>query len=534
MITSFERQSVVHQFPVTGTLASQSTVLLQFFVARILTTWRLSAKGKRESWDNTKAHFSVAGNARTAEFNEWFWRLQDVESNHSGRLFHVSSQPVMIPSSRSLLSRDKRLPLDTWNQFRLQENVVGNQFSTFDSPRDYHSICRRAKNREAVPEAERTKTIHISDDTFATKPLTTSSTMLVELQQNYVVGQQRQQISELQFYKCPNPQSVTTCSDFPSDARLWINEVEVVDSFFLEQDFPNLEMLDAKIACAPNKIIQKSQFKKKVFLEEQKAPKEDLLLRGRQIAFMIYVYFRVTGFHDAVLDYTDLFSVTLHDDNIQEFDTRWNEVLLSMSKIPSHDILESLYKLRIRESDQLKTVLELYDLENHQKISVPIYQKLKTMVKRSTVQKLRLRNFDARHGRIESGTVVKSRKGLVGFEGGKGTCYQWKEKGQCFQGDRCSFLHETQDCAQKPEHTAATPSEPTVSRGWSVSRKRSIRGEGNHGSILRQPCRYHLKGTCTRTPCEYWHAPECQFCKSENGLYGWRQVSVSALQGTTT
>ena len=49
-----------------------------------------------------------------------------------------------------------------------------------------------------------------------------------------------------------------------------------------------------------------------------------------------------------------LFSVTLHDDNIQEFDTRWNEVLLSMSKTPSDDILESLYKLRIRGSAQLK------------------------------------------------------------------------------------------------------------------------------------------------------------------------------------
>ena len=28
--------------------------------------------------------------------------FQDVESNYSGRLFHFSSQPVMIPSSRSL------------------------------------------------------------------------------------------------------------------------------------------------------------------------------------------------------------------------------------------------------------------------------------------------------------------------------------------------------------------------------------------------------------------------------------------------
>ena len=49
--------------------------------------------------------------------------FQDVESNNRGRLSHVSSQPAMIPSSRSMLLRDKRLPLDTWNQSGLQENV---------------------------------------------------------------------------------------------------------------------------------------------------------------------------------------------------------------------------------------------------------------------------------------------------------------------------------------------------------------------------------------------------------------------------
>ena len=120
------------------------------------------------------------------------------------------------------------------------------------------------------------------------------------------------------------------------------------------KNFPKFELLDAKIASALNKIIQNSQFKKKVSLEEQKAQKEDRFLRGGQIAFMIYEYFRVTGTHDTVSDYTDLFSVHLRDDNVQEFDTSWDEVLLSVSKIPSDDVLESLFKFRIREFDQLK------------------------------------------------------------------------------------------------------------------------------------------------------------------------------------
>ena len=85
---------------------------------------------------------------------------------------------------------------------------------------------------------------------------------------------------------------------------------------------PNFDLLDAKIASALNKIIQNTRFEKKVSLEEMKAHKEDRFLRGRQIAFMIYDYFRVVGAHDTVLDSADLFSVTLHDDNVQEFDTR--------------------------------------------------------------------------------------------------------------------------------------------------------------------------------------------------------------------
>ena len=42
------------------------------------------------------------------------------------------------------------------------------------------------------------------------------------------------------------------------------------------------------------------------------------------------------------------------------------------------------------------------------------------MVKRGKDQKLRFRNFDARHGKIESAAVVKNRKGIIGVDGGKG------------------------------------------------------------------------------------------------------------------
>ena len=95
--------------------------------------------------------------------------------------------------------------------------------------------------------------------------------------------------------------------------------------------------------------------------------KQDRFLRGRQIACLIYEYFRVTGAHDSVENYADLITIRLRNDDIQEFDSKWDGILLSTMKIPSDDILEGLFKLRTRESEKLKTVLELYDLEIHQK-----------------------------------------------------------------------------------------------------------------------------------------------------------------------
>ena len=60
--------------------------------------------------------------------------------------------------------------------------------------------------------------------------------------------------------------------------------------------------------------------------------KHDRFLRGRQIACMMYGYFRVTGSYYAVLGLSDLFASTL--DGI---------MLFSVSEMPSDMILEVFY-----------------------------------------------------------------------------------------------------------------------------------------------------------------------------------------------
>ena len=275
---------------------------------------------------------------------------------------------------------------------------------------------------------------------------------------NYGADQQRLQVSDLHFDNFPAPATfacwkirfkteVCTCSQFPTEALLWIKEVEMVESVddlrsslsIRGISMPNFEVLDGRIASALNKIIHNSHFKRRISLEEQKAQKQYRFLRGRQIAYLIYDYFRVTGTDDSVENYTDLFTIVLRIDDIQEFDSKWDGILLSMTKIPLDDILEGLYQLRIRESEKLKTVLELYDLEIHQKNSRPNYHRLKTMVKRSIEQDIRNKNFGIRNGNFEKNAVVKNQGTKQRGQRTLGDCWQWETNGQCVKGKNCSF-----------------------------------------------------------------------------------------------
>ena len=276
----------------------------------------------------------------------------------------------------------------------------------------------------------------------------------------YGEDQQRLQISDLHNDNFTTPATfacwkirfkteVCTCSQFLTEVMQWIKEVEMVDSVddlkssssIRGISMPNFDVLDARIASALNKIIQNSQFKRKVSLEEQKAQKEDRFLRGRQIAYLIYEQFRVTGTNDSVENYTDLFTIALRNDDIQEFDSKWDGILLSMTKIPHVDILEGLYKLRIRESEKLRTVLELYDLETHQKKLGPDYHRLKTMVKRSIEQDIRNENFGTRSGNFEKNAVVKNQGTKQRVQRILGECWHWESNGQCSNGDNRSFRH---------------------------------------------------------------------------------------------
>ena len=200
---------------------------------------------------------------------------------------------------------------------------------------------------------------------------------------------------------------------------------------------------------------------------------------------MIYEYVRVIGANDSVENYADLFTIGLRNDDIQEFDTKWDGILLSTTKIPSDDILEGLHKFRIRESEKLKTVLELYDLEIHQKKIGPDYHRLKTMVKRSIEQVIRNKNFGARNGNYERNAVVKNQGTKQRGQRILGDCWQCEANGSSVLKETIVVSVTTINKRAKLTQPNPSPNSFMQQSERNASRTRSPRGKSPSGRLSR-------------------------------------------------
>ena len=161
------------------------------------------------------------------------------------------SQPAVVPSPRSMLSRDRSKPSDTWNLSGTQGIVFGNPRHMLDPSRMSYPGILHSTNQSAeggnpvqrsslrpVAGSEERIGSTIPMPMFAGRPSIVNSSLPAEIPQNFMAHQQRLQIRRFSLANFPHPQrfhvgrfqtQVSSCSDFPSEAMLWIKEVEMVD-----------------------------------------------------------------------------------------------------------------------------------------------------------------------------------------------------------------------------------------------------------------------------------------------------------------
>ena len=104
------------------------------------------------------------------------------------------------------------------------------------------------------------------------------------------------------------------------------------------ESFPDFEMLDARIASALRKIISSTSFRRRATAELQRAQKYNRFLRERRIALMTHGHFQSTGAYDAarVCRICSIFAC-----DVQDFDTRWGQILLGTSEMAPENVLEA-------------------------------------------------------------------------------------------------------------------------------------------------------------------------------------------------
>ena len=243
----------------------------------------------------------------------------------------------------------------------------------------------------------------------------------------------------------------------------------------------------------------------------QQPRKQDGFLRGRQIAYLIYEYLWVTGANDSFENYVDLCTISRRHDDIQEFDSKWDGNLLSLTKIPLDD-------MRIRESEKLNTVLELYHLDIHQKKLGSHNHGWKQWWREvsSKTYELRILAPEMEIMRSTPWSRIKGQKKTAVYK-------------EFLKGDNCSFRHDINKRG-KSSPSNPFPNSFMQQNDRKSSRTRSPRCRSPRGRTSRWPCRDYLRGTCNNSFCERWHRPDCVFYDTKSGCRFLEKCSFAHRQ----
>ena len=214
---------------------------------------------------------------------------------------HVTSHPAFSPPFQNpggMLSRSLGMPSrndgppSIWDTHGISGNVFANATASSSAPYLQESNAWISNVSEhTAPHVMSESQTPAQDQRCQSGPSARNSFVPGErvFSKNYGAEQQRLQISYPHFdnfttsatfacWKIRFKTEVCTCSQFLTEAMLWIKEVEMVESVddlksscsLRGIQMPNFQVLDARIASALNKIIHNSHFRRRTSLEEKK------------------------------------------------------------------------------------------------------------------------------------------------------------------------------------------------------------------------------------------------------------------------
>ena len=196
--------------------------------------------------------------------------------------------------------------------------------------------------------------------------------------------------------------------------------------------------------------ICKAEFLRKIqVIEERMGMLEPpTMIKGRQIFWMIINKFKRSDIEGALQELSDLFRVTLVNDDLPAFENDWDWCIGCIDEMPSDKMKEHLIFKQLDTSKQLTTPMQIYKNEVLHEDAPRSYLKLKKILKVHNEERAKTktnRKIDQEKDRKVLAQREQERPTPPTKDSEKGTCTQWRQKGSCSRGD---------DCLWKATHTA--------------------------------------------------------------------------------
>ena len=163
-----------------------------------------------------------------------------------------------------------------------------------------------------------------------------------------------------------------TNSHFSTETTHWIKELEMVIQWMVKCLRHLWEGFKCRILMHSMRRLLQRWTKSSIILSSEVSVCWNRRPRSRTVSFAAdrlptwsTITSRSLGTDDSVENYTNLFTIVVRYDDLQEFVSKWDGILSSMTEIPPNDIMEGLYKLGIPKSANLKTVWMKHCIVHH-------------------------------------------------------------------------------------------------------------------------------------------------------------------------
>ena len=254
--------------------------------------------------------------------------------------------------------------------------------------------------------------------------------------------------------------------------------------------------LDAKLMSSLTNICE-GDFARQLDIFKEEQAKDGTHARGRQALLMIHKHFSTSRKHGAVYDIEDLMAVSLVNDDLRGFITRWDAVIAGMTSEPDTMWKQAYFHNAIKNFKPLSHDLAVYDRtpEGDPNRTYDFLMKAaRDYLERKRLEKMRQATKKSLSGKKEA-LPAPTRPSSAGK--GTGVCYDFLA-GKCTRGKDCKYKHEKGDKGKGGGKK----------KGKSRSTSRNSGRSMSPGS-RNQVCKFWKAGKCHRgEDCAFQHPPK--------------------------